>query len=125
MRYILLDGKAYRVQYQLYQPAKRAQRVVRWTTNNKTRAQTFGVRDEWTYGLTVPYQGFTEGNVTYGSLADLKVAYAKDYVSFQDPYGGSYEVYMVGELREQPFQPWLDQASSKYTVQVTLVRRVT
>jgi hypothetical protein len=119
--YIILDGKRYAVAITRYEPAIEKSQSVDVTVGGATVSQTFAFTDyRWGFDLLVSDQPPTN----YGSLADLKTAYAKAYVSFTDHYGTNQgNVYFVGPLSEKPLSPMLTGAGAKFTVPVLLRKR--
>lgn len=116
--YIVLDGKQYVVAQTLYEPAQEKVQRIHLTVAGTHVSQQFFVDKRWGFDLRVPYTG----DATWGSLADLKAAYAKSYVSFTDHYGSAHNVYFGGRLVERPDGPVIDQ-SAKFTVPVVLRKK--
>ncbi len=119
--YIVLDGKRYAVAMTGYQPQVEKSQSTDVTVGGKTVSQTFVFVDaRWQFNLRVDYVPATN----YGSLADIKVAYLKPYVTFVDHYGVDQgTVFFVGPCGEVPDSPALDGVAAKFTVPVLLRKR--
>lgn len=117
--YIILNSKQYAVAQTRYEPKQLKYQRVHLTVGGNHVSQTFGVVElRWGFDIRVPYIG----DATWGSLDDLKAAYALAYVSFTDHYGNTHDVFFEGELMELPDMPILDQ-SAKFTVPVNLLKK--
>ena len=118
-KYITLDGKQYMVWVTRYEPTTEKRLFVDVTVGGVTVSQQFSFTDyQWVFDLAVDYTPPTG----YGSLDDLKTAYAKPYVDFVDHYGNSHSVFMLGGLTERPFSPAI-AGKATFTVPVTLRKR--
>ena len=117
--YITLDGKRYPVAFTRYQPTEEKIQNVAVTVGGSHVSQHFDfVEYRWVFDLRVPYTG----DVTWGDVADLKITYRKEYVSFTDHYGNTYDVFMEGSIVDIPDSPSIDGVS-RCTVPVTLRRK--
>ncbi len=116
--YITLNGKQYPVVETRYEPSMEKVQRVHTTVGGSHVSQQFNFTEyRWGFDLRVPYTG----DSTWGSLADLKAAYALPYCSFTDHYGNTYDVFFEGKLQEKPISPIID-GSGKFTVPVMLRR---
>lgn len=99
---ITLDGKQYRTVGD-YTPGRKKSQEVRVTLGGKTAFQTFPFTD-YTFKVKIKvYRATDPGGSSYGTLADLRTAYGKDYVAFVAVHGGAaVNVFMGGDLPE-PF----------------------
>jgi len=133
--YIILNAKRYIVQVKRYEPQEEILRHIDKALTGNTICQTFDVTDyRWVFDLTVPYTGAGD----YGSLDNLKAAYAAAPVIFTDHYEHTYTtvaagadpdttynsgVYFEGNLVPSPISPRIDGAA-KFTVPIRLYQRV-
>jgi len=117
--YITLDGFQYPVAFTRYQPTEEKAQNVAVSVGGAHVSQHFNfVEYRWVFDLRVPYTG----DATWGDVADLKASYRKEYVSFTDHYGNTYDVFMEGSIVDIPDSPSIDGVS-RCTVPVTLRRK--
>jgi hypothetical protein len=117
--YVTLNGKRYAVAQTRYEPRQEKFQRVHVTVGGVHVAQQFNFTEyRWGFDLRVPYTG----DATYGSLDDLKTAYALLYCSLTDHYGTVYDVFFEGPLQERPDGPIIDGAAV-FTVPINLRRK--
>lgn len=117
--YLILGGKRYVIVRQETEPSQTKRQAVRVTVGGVTRSQQFGFTDyAWSFVLRVPWQ-VTDSN--YGTLSDLRTAYAASSAAFIDRFGTNQgSVYFLGEFKEKCTTPALDGANAQYEVLVNL-----
>jgi hypothetical protein len=117
--YITLDGFQYPVSFTRYQPTEEKAQTIVATVGGSHVSQHFNfVEYRWGFDLRVPYTG----DATWGNVADLKASYRKEYVSFTDHYGSTYDVFMEGQIGDIPDSPRIDGVA-RATVFVALRRK--
>lgn len=122
--YITLDGYQYKVIAEAHEPGQSSPGELRYTISGKTdRTESGIVQWEWRYRLLVPWTG----SGGYGGLAQLRASFAKrtpstNQLSLTDNYGDIYTVYFTEKGPERNLTPRLTDATSKYIVEVRLVK---
>lgn len=120
--YITLDGKQYPVSITRYEPVQEKIQNVHVSVGGAHVSQHFNfVEQRWGFDLRVLYNG----DATWGDVADLQIAYAKEYVSFTDHYGTTVNVFMEGPLPEVPDSMVIGDmdTSAKCTMPVNLRKK--
>lgn len=117
--YITLDSKQYPVAITRYEPTEEKIQNIHVSVGGTHISQHFDfVEYRWGFDLRVPYNG----DATWGDVVDIKAAYAKEYVSFTDHYGGTHSVFMEGMLGDIPDSPQIDGVG-RCTVSVNLRKK--
>jgi hypothetical protein len=120
--YIVLDGLRYPVAKTRYEPRMEKLQRVHVTVGGKTVSQTFAFTEyRWGFDIRVDY---ISDDPLYGTLTDLKAAYAKPYVTFVDHYGTDQgTVFFEGPLGEHPLGAMLDGNEAPFIVPANLRKR--
>jgi hypothetical protein len=121
--YITLNSKRYGVAVTRYRPVTSKRQVIHETVGGKMKSQTFALTDAyWEFDLRVDDVPATN----YGSMTDLRTAYALQYCGFTDHFGTNQgDVYFVGELPETPMGPSISGSEAVYIIPVTLRKKQT
>jgi len=118
--YIILDGKKYQATGRVYEPKNKKSQRIGVGLTGKTMSQQFEFTD-WTGRVRIlVYQETADPD--YGSLVDLRTAYAKAYITFVDQLENSFDVFMLGELPE-PYGLALVDRQVPLTIELNLRKR--
>lgn len=120
--YITYNGKRYRLTPQSYEEQIDPARQVNVGLSGKTITQTFSY-SETRFEVEI-WTSITAESGTYGSVSDLKTAYALAYASFVDIFGTTHSVVPEGDLR-LPYKLGIRNNSAPFKVKLKLRKRYT
>jgi hypothetical protein len=119
--YIVLNNMRYATTGRKFAPRRKKSQQVKLGLTGKTLSQQFAFTDyRWRAAILVE---ITPTNPEYGSIEDLRAAYAEEYTPFIDQFGVDQgNVFMEGELPEE-FDLALVDESAPFVVELQLRKR--
>ena len=111
--FVTINGLKYATSERAFVPTRRKSLQINVTIDNKTASQLFGFTDQsWDVQILVYLSAPASG---YGSIADLRTAYALHYCNFIDQDGTDQgDCYMEGDFSEKRAYSIIDTSAPFY-----------